>query len=299
MLICSLSTITLKYNYYHIEIYNEHWTYLGFSWRPSNSSGENVYVFAVLLFGLSTVPHIFTKVLKPLEKHCWYQNISIAIFLDDGWLIEKNKEKCRCIAQSVQKDLISAGFIPNEEKSIWETTQVIDWLGITWDTQKGTICIIERRIAKIKDPINNITQAGYKISARKLASFVGQIISTGTVVRNIFRIMTRHCSMSIASAPCWDKEFILDDYCKQEWSFWQNNLNKINERNCFIDKEPSCFVYSDASATGCGSTITLNKEFVCHKMWEQHECHKSSTWRELAAIEFSLLAFVEVLTGLT
>ena len=164
MLICSLSTITLKYNYYHIEIYNEHWTYLGFSWRPSNSSGENVYVFAVLLFGLSTVPHIFTKVLKPLEKHCWYQNISIAIFLDDGWLIEKNKEKCRCIAQSVQKDLISAGFIPNEEKSIWETTQVIDWLGITWDTQKGTICIIERRIAKIKDTINNITQAGYKIS---------------------------------------------------------------------------------------------------------------------------------------
>ena len=37
-----------------------------------------------------------------------------------------------------------------------------------------------------------------------------------------------------------------------------------------------------------GAVITRNGEFVCHKMWEQHKCIKSSAWRELSAIEYAL-----------
>jgi hypothetical protein len=74
-----------------------------------------------------------------------------------------------------------------------------------------------------------------------------------------------------------------------------NSLTKLNKRNCFLYKSPNCFVHSDASITGCGSVITLNNEAVCHKLWEEWETHKSSTWRELSAIAFSLRSFTDLL----
>ena len=59
----------LKSAYHHVEISQEYQTYLGFSWKTSNSGDEIFYVFTVLPFGLSTAPYVFTKLLKPLEKH--------------------------------------------------------------------------------------------------------------------------------------------------------------------------------------------------------------------------------------
>ena len=36
---------------------------------------------------------------------------------------------------------------------------------------------------------------------------------------------------------------------------------------------------------------------ICHGLWEPSECSKSSTWRELTIIEFSLEMFAPVLKG--
>lgn len=103
--------------------------------------------------------------------------------------------------------------------------------------------------------------------------------------------------MSTLSAQHWDSEVKMDSYCIEELYFWKNNLNSIKVRDCFLFNKPQRFVYSDASATGCGSVITLNEDCVCHKLWEPSECSMSSTWRELAAIVFALESFVPILEG--
>ena len=46
--------------------------------------------------------------------------------------------------------------------------------------------------------IKDIIQAAFIITPRKLAAFVGQIISTGSIIGNVSRIMNRHCNMSVA-----------------------------------------------------------------------------------------------------
>ena len=68
-------------------------------------------------------------------------------------------------------------------------------------------------------------------------------------------------------------------------------------RDCFLSNKPQRFAYSDASATGCGSVITLNDDCVCHKLWEPSECSKSSTSRELAVIVLALESFRPILEG--
>ena len=254
-------------------------------------------MFTVLPFGLSSAPQIFTKTLKPLEKHWRPQGICVAIFLDDGWGIEKDRQVCSTVAAAVKADLDKAGFVSNDEKSVWEPCQRLDWLGITWDSARGTIEIVERRIDKITSTIDSIINSDFVISARRLASFSGQIISTALVSGNISRIMTRHCVMSTLSAQHWDEEFKLDQYCIDELHFWRTNLDSIKVRDCFLLHKPQLFAYSDASATGCGSVITLNEDHICHRLWEPSEYSKSSTWRELAAIDFSLESFAPILRG--
>ena len=105
--------------------------FLGFCWRSPDSDNKVFYVFTVLPFGLSTAPYIFTKLLKPLEKHWRIQGTrkAVAVFLKDGWAIVEDKEGCLIKAQSVRRDLYSAGFIINEEKSVRKP--VLDLLGIT------------------------------------------------------------------------------------------------------------------------------------------------------------------------
>ena len=89
-----------------------------FCWRAPDSNNEVIYVFTVLPFGLSTALCIFTKLLKPLEKHWRIQGTCIAIFLGDGWAIVQNEEDCLLKAQTVRRDLYGAGFVVNEEKSV-------------------------------------------------------------------------------------------------------------------------------------------------------------------------------------
>ena len=96
----------LKSGYHHIEIFEGHQTYLGFSWKHGSSNFTKFYVFTVLPFGLSSAPHIFTKTLKPLEKHWRHQGICIAIFLDDGWAIERDRQVCSSVSKAVKPILV-------------------------------------------------------------------------------------------------------------------------------------------------------------------------------------------------
>ena len=136
-----------------------------------------------------------------------------------------DRKDCRAAAQAVRNDLGSAEFIVNDEKSVWEPTQVLNWLGITWNSILGTLKIVDRRVTKILNTIDHIINKTFLVSARSLASFTGQIISTGPLVGNIGRIVTRHCVMSTLCSDRLDTEFHLDDYCQEELCFGNQILS--------------------------------------------------------------------------
>ena len=73
----------LKSRYRHIDIFPDHCRYLAFSW-DFGSGHTRYFQFTVLLFGLSSAPFIFTKLLKSLESHWRAQGIPIDIFFDHG-----------------------------------------------------------------------------------------------------------------------------------------------------------------------------------------------------------------------
>lgn len=55
-------------------------------------------MFTVLLFGLSSAGHIFTKVVRTLVNHWRAQSFPIIVYLDDGWVCDTN-EKFMCMTR--------------------------------------------------------------------------------------------------------------------------------------------------------------------------------------------------------
>ena len=143
----------LKSGYHHVEIFPEHRQNLSFSWIFS-SGVTRYFRFSVLAFGLSSAPYLFTKLLKPLVKKWRTEGKSIVVFLDDGLGAAADYAKARISSLSVHADLLKSGFVPNEEKSLWEPTQVITWLGTLIDTSQCIISVTDTRIQSLSEDLS-------------------------------------------------------------------------------------------------------------------------------------------------
>ena len=143
----------LKSGYHHVEIFPEHRQYLSFSWIFS-SGVTRYFQFSVLAFGLSSAPYLFTKLLKPLVKKWRTEGKSLVVFLDDGLGAAADYTKASISSLSVHADLLKSGFVPNEEKSLWEPTQVITWLGTVIDTSQCIISATDTRIQSLSEDLS-------------------------------------------------------------------------------------------------------------------------------------------------
>ena len=133
----------LKSGYHHIEIFQPHLTYLGFQWEVDGV--PRYFCFAVLPFGLSTAPYIFTKVCRPLVKLWRLHGIKIVLYLDHGFSTANSHKQCFENFAFVNSSLLKAGFLPDEEKNVWNPTQICEWLGIIFNTIDMTLSLPQEK----------------------------------------------------------------------------------------------------------------------------------------------------------
>ena len=125
--------------YHHVDIFPPHTKYLGFAWELNGV--KKYFKFLVLPFGLSTACYIFTKLTRPLIKKWRREGKQIIMYLDDGLGVHDDKELCTQMSIQVKKDIISSGFVPKAEKSMWTPTKKLTFLGTNIDTDKGVFTI--------------------------------------------------------------------------------------------------------------------------------------------------------------
>ena len=288
----------LKSGYHHVEIFPDHRKFLAFSW----DFGTGVYryfQFCVLPFGLSSAPYIFTKILKPLQKSWRSQGIPIAIFLDDGLGGGTDFVSAKVNSLMVHSDLLKSGFVPNEEKSLWEPVQIITWLGVIINTIDGTIKATDERIQKLNAGLVDLSSRPppRKVHVRHVASVTGQIISLSSCVGPVARIMTRFLFSVVNSAHSWDNEVFLSDDSLSEIIFWKNNVVPLNGKVYWSPHSlPVKVTYSDDSNSACGAFLE-NSNLAFHQNWSPEESTKSSTWRELRAVSLAVEAFANHFSG--
>ena len=128
------------------------------------------------------------------------------------------------------------------------------------------------------------------VHVKRIASIVGQIVSMSPSCCAVTQIMTRYLHFIVNSRHSWNSSVFVLDESKNELLFWRDNLNALNGVLFWpCPFVPSVVIFSDASANGCAAFIQ-GTDLVFQRNWSLDESEKSSTWRELAAIKFSVLA---------
>ena len=77
----------------------------------------------MLVFGLSTAPFLFTKLIRVLIKHWRSLAIRIFAFIDDILGGGRFFNDAVAISNFVKSQLEESGFVINTEKSHWVPTQ--------------------------------------------------------------------------------------------------------------------------------------------------------------------------------
>ena len=96
----------LRNGYHRVDIFEGHRKFLAFSFVYG--SENHYFVFASLLFGLSTAPYVFTKLLRPVVAYWRSNGIKISVYLDDG--IGADRSRSLCSDRTVQVHKLHRSF---------------------------------------------------------------------------------------------------------------------------------------------------------------------------------------------
>ncbi|CAG2249866.1 unnamed protein product [Mytilus edulis] len=81
----------------------------------------------------------------------------------------------------------------------------------------------------------------------------------------------------------------------REILFWRQNI--VSLKPVAILREISDFKVFTNTSDGAAAGFVANSDYIMHKQWLKHEAIKSSTWRELKAIELSIDSFKHLLSN--
>ena len=279
--------------YHHVDIFEQHTDFLGFSWTFGDV--DRYFKFKVLPFGLSSACYIFTKLTRPLVKKWRGEGMKVLMYLDDGLGTHSDFDKCQDMALRIKQDLICSGFVPKNEKSLWIPTKTLIFLGYYIDTASSIIKIPNERLVKLEHIISELDHElnrKHKVHVKKVASFVGQVVSMFYVLGNVVYIMTKYLSIDILTAKSWYCDIKLSDHSVEQIAFWKQCFRDttFNQRQFIVDHGCHTVVYSDASSTGYAGYEVQTPCNIAHGMWSEDEKVLSSTWRELTAVLRVLLS---------
>ena len=88
------------------------------------------------------------------------------------------------------------------------------------------------------------------VTARSLASIVGQIISTSLASGPVSCLRTRALHSIINQRMFWNNNFSLSIEARDELQFWHNNIAVLTDRSTCFSLSVTRVAYSDASSTG-------------------------------------------------
>ena len=173
--------------------------------------------------------------------------------------------------------------------------QVGEWLGFVINTISMTFRIPEKKVCKLKRLLNSFIQ-NKSSPYRELARITGSIISVVLAVGPISRLLSRQMYLAIESRSAWDHIFLFPPALLEELKFWFCNIESFKGDSIRPPFDSSTVAFSDASdasdAAFGGFSASLDGT-VASSMFTIDDLGQSSTFRELKAIYYVLLSFVE------
>lgn len=163
---CYMASIDLKDAYYSVPIAYEFRKFLCFQWR------KKYFRFRAMPFGLTSAPRIFTKLLSPVFSTFREKGFQGFAYVDDSFILGESESECSLAIEWLSENLTSLGFIVHPEKSIFQPTKSLIFLGYRLDSETMTVSPTDKKVTKVSDKINSVLNKG-QIKIREVASLAG------------------------------------------------------------------------------------------------------------------------------
>ena len=278
--------IDLKDAYFHLAIHKEHRNKLRFQWKGKQ------FQYRCAPFGVTSLPRIFTKLMKNIIKVVRGWGIRIVFYLDD--LLIMANSKSLVVQQTIQviQFMMQLGLTINWKKCKLIPTQRIIFLGFNIDTHNLTFLVTPDRRKSIKQELKSVkslTTEGQEVPIRQVARLIGKLMAielavfptrlqTWALIRNLNSFRVRG----------WEAKMPLNQESIEEINWWMNNFQEWNGRAIFLPP-PTRTLQTDASGKGWGA-IFNNLE--AYGPWSMAEHEFGNNVKELLAGFYGVQSFM-------
>jgi len=180
------------------------------------------------------------------------------------------------------------------------------------------VTVTEVRVKEMKEILQFCLSHPRRLHVRTLAKLAGALQSMSHAVGPAVHIFTRAIYDLINTKPrgVWNWHVNLDDAAKKELLFWLDNFDQLHGVPFWQNLQTESLLFTDAGAHGWGGyTISSSHGYeaqvavdlddfladyryqIAQGYLSPSEQLESSTWRELVAIERTLLSLGHVLVG--
>ena len=280
-----LGKIDLKDAYFVVPIWENHKKYLRFLWKDS------LLEFACLPFGLAVAPRVFTKIMKPVVALLRRTGIRLIIYLDDLLFMNSSKVGLQQDMTTAQYLLENLGFVINHEKSCFQPTQQLEFLGFVVNTLDMTLLLPDCKVEAIKSHCSKML-LHHEVSVRELSQLIGKLTAS---IQAIFPapLHYRHLQdlkhKALARFGHFDAMTALSTEAKDELQWWLAHLNAWNGR-ALVRPSPDVIIEKDASRTGWGAVCQGE---TTGGLWSQMEKKLHINCLELLAGSFAVKSFTK------
>ena len=116
------------------------------------------FQFTCLCFGPTLAPRVFTKMVSAIAAHLRLQNVRLAVYLDDWFVINQLRKLLLQDKEKVLNLLVRLGLVIKLEKSALVPSQRVIYIGAVFLLDKGIVCPTLERIQKIEKAILLVIQ---------------------------------------------------------------------------------------------------------------------------------------------
>ena len=282
-------SMDLQDAYCCVLVHPNHRRYLRLWWD------DTLYQYRSLLFGLSSSPRVFTKLLRPVVAFLRRLGVRLLIYLDDILLLNQSQaelEKDKC---SVLFLLHKLGFVVNQNKSMLIPTQKIEYLGFVIDSGRLFRSLPPEKVTKIQEECRQVLQQR-SVRVRQLSHLIGMLTATILAVLPA-PLHYRHLQMQkskalLAGHQNYNAQVVLDLECKSEIKWWFRHLQDWNGKS-LISPAPDLVITTDSSMMGWGAVCNGT---TTQGLWSPSEKLDHINVLELKAAMFAVMAFAKNLS---
>eukprot|EP01108_Squamamoeba_japonica_P004922 TRINITY_DN385_c0_g1_i6.p1 TRINITY_DN385_c0_g1~~TRINITY_DN385_c0_g1_i6.p1 ORF type:complete len:775 (+),score=76.17 TRINITY_DN385_c0_g1_i6:1103-3427(+) len=302
-----LTSIDLSDAYHHVMLSPAHRHLFGFQ------ADGRVFRFRVLVFGLSSAPWVFTRVIKPVLAFLHRQGIRVLSFLDDFLLAARTRQQSRLHTLLTVSTLRSLGLSPSDVKSELEPTPSLIFLGFRLDTVKWTIAIPLDKLRAIRADARQVLRHHHNqtLSIRRVASLVGKLVAAApasqvamarrlSLQRVVSFAVRRGARARQPPSMIWSSLVQLSATALRDCRWLAHG--RLAQFACAPLRPPaqaSATVTTDASGFGWGGFVTVPSPLPrrppqileTRGLWSREDVSKSINWKEATAAALVFRAF--------